>query len=257
MPKESSMAPVYWSFRQRARHNMAQQAPCELSKPTGPAKRQRRLIWRSAQSARRKCVAGMKDASSKDAAAERAKDLAKEWPTFEGWKQHEFAGNVLSRVTLGETAVRIEIDKTKLVATLIGHKSEVLRPSLRDELNVLKLSADFQVLRRGGELRVISPNSESNFEGPRVPSLVKAVARAHEWYERIVAGEVSTIGELGRKSGLTRRYVRRILQCANLSPHITEALLKGKHRRNLTLKEIQRSVPLNWREQENRILRVP
>jgi DNA invertase Pin-like site-specific DNA recombinase len=197
-----------------------------------------------------RCTAGMKDTSDKDAAAERAKDLAKKWLTVESSKQHEFVGNVLRRVTIGQTAAWIEIDRTKLLATLIGHKSEVLRPSLRDELNVLKLSADFQVLRRGGELRVISPNSESNFEGPRVPSLVKAVARAHDWYERIVAGEITTIGELARKSGLTRRYVRRILQCANLSPLITEALLKGRHRPNLTLKEILRGVPLNWREHD-------
>jgi ParB-like chromosome segregation protein Spo0J len=84
---------------------------------------------------------------------------------------------------------------------------------------------------------------------------MKAVARAHGWYERIVAGEVTTIGELARKSGLTRRYVRKILLCANLSPQIMEALLVGKHRPNLTLKEILRGVPLDWREQEKRILR--
>jgi hypothetical protein len=86
---------------------------------------------------------------------------------------------------------------------------------------------------------------------------VKAVARAHGWHERIVAGEIATVGELARKSGLSKRYSRRILQCANLSPQITEALLADKHRPNLILKEILRGVPLNWREQENRILRVP
>jgi site-specific DNA recombinase len=197
-----------------------------------------------------KCTVGIKDASSRDAAAEHAKLLAEQWPTLEISKQHEFVGTILKRVTIGETAVWIEIDRTKLHATLLGHKSKFLRPSRRDELEILKLTADFKVLRRGGELRVISPNGESSFEGKRMPSLVKAVARAHDWYERIVAGEVATIGELGRKSGLTRRYVRRILQCANLSPQIIEALLKGNHRPDLILEEILRGVPLNWREQE-------
>jgi hypothetical protein len=84
--------------------------------------------------------------------------------------------------------------------------------------------------------------------------LVKAVARAHGWYEQIVAGEVTTIGQLAQKSDLTRRYVRRILQFARLSPQIIEALITGKHRPNLTLKEIMGSVSLNWREQEERIL---
>jgi site-specific DNA recombinase len=201
-----------------------------------------------------KCTVGMKDRARRDAAAEHAELLAKEWLTLEISKRHEFVGNILRQVTIGETAVWIEIDRTKLLTTLLGHKSKVLCPSRRDELDILKLTADFQVLRRGGELYVISPNCESSFEGERVPSLVKAVARAHGWYERIVAGEVTTIDELARKSGLTRRYVRRILQCAYLSPQITEALLTGRHRRNLTLKDILRRVPLEWREQEKRIL---
>jgi site-specific DNA recombinase len=199
-----------------------------------------------------RCTVWMKDAARKDAAAKRAKDLAKEWPTLEISKQNEFVRNILKQVTVGETAVWIEIDRTKLLATLTG-QSKLPRHSLRAHAN-LKLSSDFQVLRRGGELRVISPNGESSYEGERVPSLVKAVARARDWYERIVAGEVTTIRELERKSGLTRRYVRRILQCATLSPQITKALLKGGHRPNLTLKEILCKMPLAWREQEEKIL---
>jgi DNA invertase Pin-like site-specific DNA recombinase len=201
-----------------------------------------------------KCTAGMKDRPSKDVAAERAKELAKEWPTLEMSKQQEFVGNILRRVTIGRTEVWIEIGKTKLVATLLGGKPETLSPSCREESEILKLAGNFQVMRRGGELRVILPHGDTGFERKRVPSLVKTVARAYGWYERIVAGEVTTIGQLARSSGLTRRYVRRILQCAHLSPQITEALLTGKHRLNLTVKEILRRLPLNWREQEQKIL---
>ncbi len=39
-----------------------------------------------------------------------------------------------------------------------------------------------------------------------------------------------------------------------LSPQITEALLMGKHRPNLTFKEFLRGVPLDWREQRKRFL---
>jgi site-specific DNA recombinase len=201
-----------------------------------------------------KCTVGIRDAASRDAVAEHAKLLAKEWPTLQISTQHEFIGNIVRHVTIGETAVWIEIDRTKLLATLMGHKSKVLPPSRRDGPDILKLTADFRVLRRGGELRVISPHGQSSFEGECVPSLVKAIARAHSWYERIVASEVTTIGELARKSGLTRRYVRRILQFANLSPQITEALLEGKHRPDLTLRELLCGIALNWREQEKRIL---
>ena len=103
---------------------------------------------------------------------------------------------------------------------------------------------------------MILPHGDSYFDRTRVPSLVKAVARARDWYERIVAGEIDTIDQLTQKAGLTRRYVRRILLCAQLSPQVIEAVLTGKHRPNLTLKEILSSVPLNWRDQEKRILRL-
>jgi site-specific DNA recombinase len=203
-----------------------------------------------------KCTGGIRNRSSKDAAAERAKNLAAEWITPDISKQHEFVRTIVRRVTIGQTAAWIEIDRSKLHATLLGQKLEALLPSRPDKPDILKLSGAFQVLRRGSELRVISPHGDSCFQGRRVPSLVKAVARAHGWYERIVAGEVATIGQLAQKSGLTRRYVRRILQCANLSPRITEALLAGHHRPNLTVKEIMRSGPLNWGRQEERILRA-
>ncbi len=176
-----------------------------------------------------KCTAGINDRPSKDVAAERAKQLAREWPTLGTSKQQEFIWNILRRATIGQKAVWTEIDKTKLQATLLERKPEAFCPSRRYKSDLLTLAGDFQVMRRGAELRVVLPHDDSCFEGERVPSLVKAVARAHGWYERMVAGEVATIGQLAQKSGLTRRYVRRILQLAHLSPQITEALITGRH----------------------------
>ena len=203
-----------------------------------------------------KCMAGIENNPSKDEVAERAKDWAEKWPSLETAKQHEFVRNILRRVTIGETTVWTEVDKSRLLGTLLGKKYEPVLPSRPDRVNVVRVTGEFKVLRRGGELHVIVPHSDSSFQEKRIPSLVKALTRAHNWHERIVAGEISTIAQLAEKSGLTRRYVRRILQCANLSPQITEALLMGKHRPNLTLNELLCNMPLNWREQEKRILRV-
>jgi site-specific DNA recombinase len=200
-----------------------------------------------------KCISGIKEQYGKDAATERTKQLAREWHSLGNSKQQEFVGNILTRVTIGQTEVWIEIDRNKLLAILLKKKPEAFRPSPRNKAEILNLSADFEVLRRGSELRVIVPHCESALPAELVASLVKAVARARGWYERIAAGEVTTIDQLAENSGLTRRYVRRILQCAILSPRITEALLTGKHRANLTLKETMHDVPLNWREQEKKI----
>jgi hypothetical protein len=107
--------------------------------------------------------------------------------------------------------------------------------------------------RRGNELRLVGPPG-SCFERTPLPSLVKAIARARDWYERIVAGEVSTVVHLAKETGLPLPYVKCILKCARLSPQMTEAVLSGKHRPNLTLQELLQNVPIDWREQEHGIL---
>jgi len=117
--------------------------------------------------------------------------------------------------------------------------------------HTIKLTADFQPLRRGGELRLVAPTNSSPEETP-VPSLVKAIARARDWYERIVSGEVGTVGQLAQKTGLPSTYIKRILACALLSPQMTEIILSGKHRPNLKLQELLQNIPMDWREQ-NRI----
>jgi len=203
-----------------------------------------------------KCAAGMDDGPSKDAAAECAKDLATGWPKIEMSKQHELMSNILKRVVLGSTSVTIEIDKTKLLATLLAENTEALASLRTHKSDILALTSDFRALHRGSELRLVTSQNSSGFEGTPVPSLAKAIARAREWYERIIAGDINTIGQLARSARLTRRYVRKILQCATLSPRIMEAILTGDHRPNLTLKEIRDSVPLGWREQEQRFLRI-
>ena len=77
-----------------------------------------------------------------------------------------------------------------------------------------------------------------------------AVVRAYRWQDQIVTGEIRTIGQLAQQTGMSETYINRILQCAYLSPKIVDAVLAGKHRLNLTLDEILRGIPLEWREQE-------
>ena len=197
-----------------------------------------------------KCTAGIEDCPTKEAATERVNELAKKWPGMEISKQHDLAKNIIKRVVVGKAAVWIEIDQTKLLAALLSENSESLSPLSGRKHEILKLSGDFQALRRSGQVSVIGPQNISPSEGAPVPSLVKAIARARDWYDRIVSGQITTMSQLAHESGLRQRYLRQILHCATLSPHITEALLLGKHQPNLTLKEILKEMSLNWREQK-------
>lgn len=196
-----------------------------------------------------KWTVGIENSPEKDLAAEQALDLATYWHRLEISKQHEFVRNVSRRIVVGRTMVCVEVDRNKLVDFFMGNESQSVAAGSKHWLESIKLTADFQTLRRGSELRLVGPKG-SCYEGVPTHSLVRAVARARDWYERIVAGKVATVGQLAQETGLSSSYVKRVLKCAAISPQITENILSGKHRPNLTLQELLQSISADWQIQQ-------
>jgi hypothetical protein len=189
-------------------------------------------------------------------ALQRAKDLGAEWPKLGTSKQLEFIRAVVKTVILGRNNLWIEVDQSKILATLVGHDPGERRAENDREGVVITLKVEFQPIRRGVELRIDAPNGQSTQAGP-IPSLVKEIARARAWYEQLVSGEVSGVERLAQLSGFKRRYVRKILQSAVLSPEIIEAILSGRQSRRVTMKSLQADLPLDWRKQEQIFLPEP
>ena len=152
----------------------------------------------------------------------------------------------MRRVVVGQTTVWIDVERFQLVETLLGRPPACGTVTAEGERGPIQLSVALQPLRRGGKIRMAGPNCS---EGTPILSLVKAMARARDWYERIVSGEVSTVCQLAQQTGLSSTYVKRIMECAALSPQITEMVLSGKHRPDLTLEELLKNAPLDWPEQ--------
>jgi hypothetical protein len=81
------------------------------------------------------------------------------------------------------------------------------------------------------------------------PALIKALVRAHQWFEQLRSGQASSIRHLALTEGLTERYVARILQLAFLAPDIQEATLQGTQPPDLTIEHLRSPIPLTWSEQ--------
>jgi site-specific DNA recombinase len=194
----------------------------------------------------------IKDGAIRDSITRRTAQLVKAWPQLERSKLDRLIESIVSRVTIGQSKVWVEVGKASLLKFLHEPTGRGIAGPPRG-IRTLQLVDDFAMSRRGGEIHIITPNDDSGRVSP-VPSIIKAIARSRDWYERIVAGEFGTIDQLAHKSGLTKRYVRKILQCAHLSPNLTEALLRGRHPPSLTLKTILQDVPLHWSEQDRKIL---
>jgi site-specific DNA recombinase len=189
-----------------------------------------------------------------------ADKLASRWPTLSRDEGRELIRRIGTRVVVHNTKIEVEISKRKLrnvlekdgCAALLG-----LDPEQRQlhEQDVIRLTIEAKLARRGLEVRLMvppGPDTET-LAGPPTPSLVKAVARAYGWHERILQGVAFDQRSLAEHSGLSRRYVGRVLEGAFLAPDIVEAILQGRQPPGLTFEKLGRPLPLSWVEQREQL----
>jgi hypothetical protein len=64
-------------------------------------------------------------------------------------------------------------------------------------------------------------NQASNFD----PALIKAIARGRAWFDELATGRARSLRDLAERDGITRRYIRRLVDLAFLSPQLVDAIL--------------------------------
>ena len=115
----------------------------------------------------------------------------------------------------------------------------------------IELTAPVAFRRRGVEMRLVLPAVASQNDRSKCdPTLIKAIARGHAWFEELAAGRARSLRELAERDGITRRYVRRLVDLAFLSPELVEAILHGRQPVELTATRLtELDLPLDWTEQ--------
>jgi site-specific DNA recombinase len=105
--------------------------------------------------------------------------------------------------------------------------------------------------RRGVATKlVLSGRAEPHHRPKCDPALIKAIARGCLWFEELAAGRARSLHELAMREGLTRRYIRRLVNLAFLSPQLVEAILQGRQPAALTVTRLtELDLPLDWSEQ--------
>ena len=96
-----------------------------------------------------------------------------------------------------------------------------------DTLFELKAAVAFQ--RRGVASKLVLPGRAEPYHSAKCdPALIKAVARGHLWFEELATGRARSLHELATREGITRRYIRRLVNLAFLSPQLVQAILRGR-----------------------------
>jgi DNA invertase Pin-like site-specific DNA recombinase len=185
------------------------------------------------------------------------KQFAKTWQAKSPPEHREFLSDVIARMVVHEATLEIAMIHPALREALLGDKSGIGKqecPVENRAKGLFKLMIDARVKRCGGEVRLLVP-SDSATEAPARPvsSLIKSVARAHPWPEKIIRGELTGLRSIAQLTGLDEHYAGRILNCSFLAPDIVEAILDGRQPVDLTVQKLLNGLPLSWAEQRQQL----
>jgi site-specific DNA recombinase len=187
-----------------------------------------------------------------------AKQLALRLSSMSSQGLRELLASFLWRITLHENKIEIKVGKGELRQQLESGGKTIPADPLSEgssvaASDVISLTVEAKRKRCGGEVHlIVPPNSGVSPEHPKLP-LIKAVARAHSWLERVMQGQVFDRRSLARDAGLTDRYVSKVFRCAFLSPDIVEAILAGRQPFDLNFDKLCQDVPWSWVEQRERL----
>jgi site-specific DNA recombinase len=175
--------------------------------------------------------------------------LANSWDRLNRTEVGRCVRRFVERIVVTPTELRVDIVPQSLIALLLDPDGSEWKaneaPSARKG-SVLQVKCDLDLKRHSNQLQLVV--NGANREAEHRTSLIKALARARHWYDRIVAGEVHSLRQLASETGLTVRYVSKILRCASLSPALTDTILKGEQPPELTVERLSR-IPMVWEQQ--------
>jgi hypothetical protein len=181
-----------------------------------------------------------------------ARKLSSPWLSPPPMKIHELVRRTIKRVVVHHEKVELYASRCELRDVLTEDRSTGAGQVRGDDLFVLEAMAKLK--RCGGEMRlVLSLNADDETPGRIVPSLLKAIARAHDWRERIVNGSAGDLRSLAQQAKVDARYLSRVLECAFLAPDIVVAVLEGRQPQDLSAQKLWRNLPVNWSEQRKRL----
>ena len=181
-----------------------------------------------------------------------AGEYSKAWDSIAPADLRGFLRTIVERVVVHDAQVDISLSRPALRSLLLCRGGVPLaEPAAKyegEEIHVC-LHVQAEVKRRHNQVRLIVPGAAPAASAARPNlSLIKAVARGHAWYQKLLSGTASQAA-IAKENGVDNTYVSRLVRCAFLAPDITAAILDGRQPPDLTLDELLDNLSPDWSDQ--------
>jgi hypothetical protein len=173
----------------------------------------------------------------------KAREHGQTLATETGSDRYQAIRELISDVHIVEDGIRVVLNRQSIQRRLgIACDEETDQVGHEQEENAIVLDIPAELRRLGKEKRLIVPTHapETNPDRP----LIKAIVRAHQWFEMLKSRNVMSITDIARAEKLPRTYISSLLPLVFLAPDITEAILGGRQPMDVTLDRMLKLAPL-------------
>jgi len=183
----------------------------------------------------------------------RGRQISDELPTLAPDAVRSIVMRLVSRVDIRAEHVEISVYRQRLYDLLQGTLVDPLVTAAAPPSNacdILKLKVKARLRRAGREMKLVVHNADD--QAAADPGLLRIVARAHDFQERLMQDPDLTVPAIASRERLTIGYLSRLLRLPSLAPDIVTAIINGKHPPELSAKRLTRlalKLPTDWPEQ--------
>lgn len=181
------------------------------------------------------------------AVVERAAKMVRIWKPRPASDRDAFLKAVIDRIVVQAEHIEIRLRLATILHELLG-------PDPADQgiqaaakfLSIASVSCPIKQRDSGRALRLaIGGDRLSNDRSRQL--ILRAIARARLWYQRIVDGETTCLNDIIRRDGIDASHAKKIFPLAFLSPSCTESILRSNT--DFTLKDLLANIPMDWSRQ--------
>jgi hypothetical protein len=173
--------------------------------------------------------------------------MVKSWKPRPALDRDRFLKAVIDRIVVQAEHIEIRLRLAAILHELLGSDpaAEGVQTAAKF-LPVASVTCPFKQINRGRALRlVIDKDHLSNDRSRQL--ILRAIALARHWYQRIANGEATCLNDIIRQDGIDASHAKKIFPLAFLSPSCTQSILRFDT--DFTLKALLADIAMEWSRQ--------